>query len=93
VLNNCSERLWCAAGYTYSAELAEKAGKEKQKRTFEEIVLKEYQQYGKVFSEVESEHLPEHKPYNHAIDLKLETLKTIGSKIYPMCYARTSRIA
>jgi hypothetical protein len=42
VLDDCSEQLWCVAGYTYSAELAEKAGKEKRKRTFEEIVPSEY---------------------------------------------------
>jgi hypothetical protein len=84
VLDDPSERLWCAAGYTYSAELAEKAGKEKRKRTFEEIVPRDYRQYSKVFSEVESERLPEHKSYDHAIDLKPETPETIRSKIYPM---------
>jgi hypothetical protein len=31
VLDDPLERLWCAAGYTYSAELAEKAGREKRK--------------------------------------------------------------
>ena len=77
VLDDPSERLWCAAGYTYSAELAEQAGKEKRKRTFEEIVPAEYRQYAKVFSEVESERLPEHKSYDHAIDLKPETPETI----------------
>jgi hypothetical protein len=33
---------------------------------------------------VESECLPEHKPYDHAIDLKPETPETIRSKVYPM---------
>jgi RNase H-like domain found in reverse transcriptase/Reverse transcriptase (RNA-dependent DNA polymerase)/Integrase zinc binding domain/Chromo (CHRromatin Organisation MOdifier) domain/Integrase core domain len=84
VLEDPSDRLWCAAGYTYSTELAEKAGKSKPKRTFEEIVPKEYRQYAKVFSEAESERLPEHKPYDHSIDLKPETPETIRSKVYPM---------
>jgi hypothetical protein len=84
VLDDLSERLWCAAGYTYSAELAEKAGKEKQKQTFEEIVPKDYRQYSKVFSEVESKCLTEHKSYNHAINLKPKTSETIQSKIYLM---------
>jgi hypothetical protein len=84
VLDDPSERLWCTAGYTYSAELAEKAGEDKWKRTFEEIVPEEYHQYAKVFSEVELERLPEHKSYDHAIDLKLETPNLIQSKIYPM---------
>ena len=29
ILEDPSEALWCAAGYTYSTELAEKASKEK----------------------------------------------------------------
>jgi hypothetical protein len=77
VLDDLSEQLWCAAGYIYSAELAEQAGRDKRKRTFEEIVPEEYRQYAKVFSEVESECLPEHKSYDHAIDLKPETPETI----------------
>ena len=84
VLDNPFEQLWCAAKYTYSAELAEKADRDKQKHTFEEIVSKDYQQYAKVFSKVKSEHLPEHKPYDHAINLKPETPKMLQSKIYPM---------
>jgi Reverse transcriptase (RNA-dependent DNA polymerase) len=84
VLEDPLDRLWCAAGYTYSTELAEKAGEGKRKRTFEEIVPKEYRKYAKVFSESESKRLPEYKPYDHAIDLKPETPKTIRSKVYPM---------
>jgi hypothetical protein len=55
ILEDPSEALWCAAGYTYSTELAEKASKEKPRRTFEEIVPEDYRQYADVFSEVESE--------------------------------------
>jgi hypothetical protein len=51
---------------------------------FEEIVPEEYRQHTKVFSEIESERLPEHKPYDHAINLKPETPETIQSKVYPM---------
>jgi hypothetical protein len=57
---------------------------DKRRQSFEEIVPREYRSYAKVFSEVESERLPEHKPYDHAIDLKLETPETIWSKIYLM---------
>ena len=84
MLEDPSDRLWCTAGYTYSTELAEKAGEGKRKRTFEEIVPKEYRKYAKVFSESESERLPKHKPYNHAINLKPETPETIQLKVYPM---------
>jgi hypothetical protein len=34
--------------------------------------------------EKESECLPEHKPYDHAIELKPEMPKMIHSKVYPM---------
>jgi hypothetical protein len=84
ILDDLSERVWCAAGFTYSTELAEKASKEKPKRTFEEIVPEEYRWYADVFSETESERLPAHKPYDHAIDLKPDTPETIRSKVYPM---------
>lgn len=84
VLEDTTEELWCAAGYTYSTELAQKANQDKPKRTFEEIVPEEYRQYSKVFSETESERLPEHKPYDHAIDLKPDAPETLRSKVYPM---------
>ena len=53
------------------------------KKTFKEIVP-EYCQYAKVFSEVESKHLSEHKFYNYTINLKLEIPKTVWSKVYLM---------
>jgi len=42
MLDKPSETVWCAARFTYSTELAQHAGKEKQERTFEQIVPKEY---------------------------------------------------
>jgi len=51
MLEEPSEEVWCAAGFTYSTELAGKAGEGKQKRSLEEIIPEEYQQYAKVFSE------------------------------------------
>ena len=84
VLEDPLGTLWCATGYTYLTELAEKAAKQKTKRTFKEIVPEKYRRYAKVFSETESECLPEHKPYDHSIDLKPETPETIRSKVFPM---------
>ena len=48
------------------------------------MVSDEYKWHAKVFSKAESKWLPEHKPYDHAIDLKPGTPETIQSKIYPM---------
>ena len=78
------EELWCAAGFTYSQQLAEAANQSKVQKTFEEMVPLPYQWHFKVFSEKESERLPEHKPWDHAIDLKPDAPETIRTKIYPM---------
>ena len=84
ILENTSEEVWCAAGYTYSQKIAEEAGKEKRSRTFEEIVPEPYREFAKVFSEQESERLPEHKPWDHTVDLKPDAPETLRSKVYPM---------
>ena len=84
ILENASEELWCAAGYTYSQQLVEAAQKDKASKTFEEMVPSNYHCHAKVFSEKESERLPEHKPWDHAIDLKPNATETMRTKIYPM---------
>lgn len=84
ILEDMTDELWCAAGFTYSAKLAEKAGRGKATHSFVDIVPEEYWQYSKVFSEVESERLPKHCPYDHPIELKPDTPDTICSKVYPM---------
>lgn len=84
MLEEATEELWCAAGFTYSTELAAEAHQAKPKKTFNEMVPEEYRQYAKVFSEPDSERLPEHKPYDHTIDLKPDAPETIRSKVYPM---------
>ena len=72
------------AGFTLSTELAAKANEFKAKRTLEEMVPEEYRKYIKVFSEVESQRLPEHQPWDHTIDLKEGAPETLKSKVYPM---------
>jgi hypothetical protein len=46
------------------------------------MVLKEYHKYSKVFSEVDSHHLPQYCSWDHAIDLKLDAPETLKSKVY-----------
>ena len=84
ILEDISEELWCCAGVTYSTQLAAQANQAKAKKTFEEMIPEPYQDFAKVFSEVESECLPEHKPWDHAIDMKLDAPKTLCAKVYPM---------
>ena len=83
-METTTDKLWCAAGYTYSQQLAEEAHKSKPQKTFEEMIPKHYQQHARVFSEQESERLPEHKPWDHAIDLKPDAPENMRTKIYPM---------
>jgi hypothetical protein len=83
-LEHASDEVWIAAGFTYSTLIAEKADGVKNARTYEEVVPEHYRDFKKVFSEVESERLPEHKPWDHKIDLKPETPSEHRSKNYPM---------
>ncbi|EAU89122.2 hypothetical protein CC1G_08530 [Coprinopsis cinerea okayama7 len=78
------DELWCAAGFTYSQKIAEEAQKTKPQKTFEEMVPPHYRQHASVFSESESHRLPEHKPWDHAIDLIPGAPATMRTKVYPM---------
>jgi len=84
IIQHATDRLWCYAGYTYSQKIAEEAHKAKPKLTFEEMVPPQYRHHASVFSEKESERLPEHQPWDHAIDLIDGAPATIRTKIYPM---------
>jgi hypothetical protein len=65
-----------------SMELAIKANEAKAKKTFEQIVPKEYHKYSKVFSEVDSHRFPQHHSWDYAIDLKPDAPETFKSKVY-----------
>jgi hypothetical protein len=84
IITDASNEIWVYTGYTLSTKLAMKAGEGKAKKTFEELVLKEYQRYAKVFSETESYRLPKHQPWDHTIDLKPNAPETLKMKVYPM---------
>jgi hypothetical protein len=84
LVTDMTDELWITAGFTYSQKVTEEANKSKRAWTFKEIVPEQYQDFSKVFSEQESDRLPEHKPYDHTIDLKLDAPETLWSKVYPM---------
>lgn len=50
----------------------------------EEIILAEYRRYTKVFLEEESYRLPEHKPWNHTIELKEGAPEAIHAHVFPI---------
>ncbi len=84
VLDTVQDEVYCLAGFTYSQQIAEQAQAAKPKKTFEEMVPKHYRDFAKVFSEEESQRLPEHQPWDHAIDLEPDAVKHWKVKTYPM---------
>jgi hypothetical protein len=83
-LEHASDEIWIAAGFTYSTLIAEKVDGAKNARTYEEVVPEHYRDFKQVFSEVKLERLPEHKPWDHKIDLKPDTPSEHRSKNYLM---------
>jgi hypothetical protein len=77
-----TDELCAAAGFTYSQAIAKEASR--AKGAPKGSVPEEYREFSKVFSEQESKQLPEHKPYNHWIDLKPNAPETLRAKVYPM---------
>ena len=76
-------KLFVSATYTYSQQLAEKEYQKKEIRPVEEIVPNQYHEYLHVFSKEASERLPEHGPYDHAIEL-VSDARMFHSKVYPL---------
>ena len=68
VLDTSQDKVYCLAGFTYSQQIPEKAITAKGEQTFEEMVPKQYRDFAKVFSEEESQRLPEHQPWDHTIN-------------------------
>lgn len=78
------DELWTCAAYTYSQQIAEETIRTKGDRTFEDMVPEEYRQHAHVFSEEDSHRLPEHKPWDHTIDLKDDAPETLRTRAFPM---------
>ena len=51
---------------------------------FKEMVPKQYRDFAKVFSEEESQRLPRHQPWDHAIDLEPDAVQKWKITLYPM---------
>ena len=69
---------------TVSQKLAEKSQKDDSgNKTFEEIVPPRYHDFKAVFSKESFDQLPPRKPWDHAIELKLDS-EPQRSKVYPL---------
>ena len=91
-MDTSQDEVYCLAGFTYSQQIAEKAIAAKGKKTFEEMVPAQYRDFAKVFSEEESQRLPEHQPWDHAIDLEPDVVKHWKIKSYPMSPAEQEEL-
>ena len=92
VLDTSQDEVYCLAGFTYSQQIAKKAIAAKGKKTFEEMVPAQYRDFAKVFSEEESQRLPEHRPWDHTIDLEPDAVKHWKIKSYPMSPAEQAEL-
>ena len=68
-----------------ATELAQKAGKEGPTKTLEEQLPDIYLAYQRVFEKVASDHLPQHQPWDHEIELKPDYQPRPG-KVYPLAH-------
>ena len=84
VLETSQDEVYCLAGFTYAQQIVEQVSKAKGKKTFEEMAPGYYRDFAKVFSEEESQRLPEHQPWDHTIDLEPDAVKHWKIKSYPM---------
>ena len=70
---------------TKATELAIQA-KNKEEKSWQEIVPKEYHRYGKVFSSEAAMRFPEPRPWDHEIELLPDAPLTLDCKVYPLSY-------
>jgi hypothetical protein len=85
-----SEIIWVIS--TPSQQLAEAAKANKLTKTFEELVLDEFQDFRDVFSKDSFDQLPQWKPWDHHIEFKKEpsSLPQPNSSHYPQASRRNS---
>jgi hypothetical protein len=68
---------------TVAQQLVEQASS-KEEQTWEELVPKQYHKFRSIFSELDSERFPGPRKWDHAIDLKPDTLTSIDCCVYPL---------
>lgn len=76
-------QLFVSASHTYSQQLAEQEYAKREVQTVDEMVPPEYREHMRVFSKEAADRLPEHRPYDHAIEL-VPGAQTFHSRLYPL---------
>src|SRR5258708_34592729 len=57
---------------------------DKQEKTWQELVPKQYHKFGSIFSEKDLERFPGTRKWDHAIDLKDDAPTSINCRVYPL---------
>ncbi len=57
---------------------------DKQEKTWQELVPKQYHKFGSIFSEKDLERFPGTRKWDHAIDLKADAPTSIDCCVYPL---------
>ena len=74
-----------------STQLAAKA-KPQEEKAWDQIVPPQYHKWKKVFSEKEAWHLPQHQPWDIAINLVGGDNHTLDCKVYPLTSAEQPKL-
>ena len=80
------DKLWIRVATcktTVAQQLAEQAT-DKRKKTWEELVPPKYHSFGSIFLEKASEGFPDHRKWDHAINLKADAPTSIDCRVYPL---------
>jgi len=65
-------------------QLAIEANEKKEEKPWQEIVPQQYHCHTCIFCKKDSEKFPDHRPWDHAIDLKPDTPASINCQVYPL---------
>src|SRR6266404_7561790 len=83
-MESIDDKVFCLAGFTLSTKIAIEKQESKPKKTFEQMVPEHYRDFKKVFSEEASQRLPEHRPWDHTIDIEPDAKMHWKVRMYPM---------
>ena len=70
IIESMQDEVFCLVGYSLSQDIAIQKNTARPIQTFEDIVPKYYRDFTDVFFEEESQCLPQHQSWDHAIDLE-----------------------
>jgi hypothetical protein len=82
--NPVSLRSFMPPRINVSTELAIQQEKQKEKKSWKQIVPQEYHKFEDVLTKKEFDQLPPNQPWDHAIELWPDAVASVKGKVYPM---------